>query len=99
MTERGAGALRLATSPDVLEAELAGEAVLLHLGTKRYFQLNSTGAVIWAGVRDGLPRADVVARLVTEFDAPPDEAERELDRLLDELRERGLVVPRDAARP
>jgi Coenzyme PQQ synthesis protein D (PqqD) len=88
-----AGPLPYTVTPDVLEAELGGEAVLLHLGTKRYFQLNVTGLVVWAAVRDRLTEADVVRRLGAEFGAPPDEARSEMRRLLEELVEQELVSP------
>ena len=87
-----AGPLPYTVTPDVLEAELGGEAVLLHLGTKRYFQLNTTGLVVWAAVRDGQSEDDVVHRLVADFGAPPDEARAELARLLGELEAQGLVA-------
>ena len=35
---------------DVLTAHLAGEAVLLDLRTKQYYQLNATAAVIWTSL-------------------------------------------------
>ncbi len=78
-------------TPDVLEAELGGEAVLLHLGTNRYFQLNATGLLIWTAVRDGLTAAAAVRRLGDEFGAPADEAYAELTRMLDELEAQALV--------
>ena len=37
--------------PDVLVAHLQGEAVILHMDTKRYYRLNDTAACIWKGGR------------------------------------------------
>ena len=39
------------TSPDVLVAHLAGEAVLLNLADKSYYRLNETAAAIWASLK------------------------------------------------
>ena len=80
-------------SPDVLAAHLEGEAVLLHLGTKQYYRLNETGAVIWQGLERGLDAPAIVAQLTREFEVDPKIAESELQRTLEELRERGLLAP------
>jgi PqqD family protein of HPr-rel-A system len=80
-------------SPDVLAAHLEGEAVLLHLGTKQYYRLNETGAVIWKGLEQGLDASAIVAELTREFEVDPKIAESEFRRTLEELRERGLLAP------
>ncbi|MDX2192661.1 MAG: PqqD family protein [Gemmatimonadales bacterium] len=78
-------------SADALVATLDGEAVLLHLGTKRYFRLNATGVAIWSAATEGHDRAGIMAALVAAFDVPADEAGREVDRLLGELVAAGLL--------
>jgi len=80
------------TIPDhVLTAHLPGEAVLLHMRTKRYFRLNDTGATIWRGIEEGLGRAELLARLCEEFSVEPDEAASELDRIVGELAGESLL--------
>lgn len=78
-------------SPNVLAAGLAEETVLLHLGSKRYFRLNATGAVLWKGLEQGLDRAALVERLTSEFDVDTQAAAAETDRLLAELTRLELV--------
>jgi hypothetical protein len=82
-----------AISKDVLAAHLEGEAVLLHLETKQYYRLNETAAVIWKGLEAGLTPADIVGGLVKDFEIDAATAHAELDRVLGELRARGLVTP------
>jgi len=82
-------------SPNVLAAGLAEETVLLHLGSKRYFRLNATGAVVWKGLEQGLERNALVERLTSEFDVAPTEAASEVERLLAELLQLDLVETRD----
>lgn len=53
----------------VVSQELAGEAVLLHLGQERYYSLNEVGARIWALIGDGHSVAAIVEQLAAEFDA------------------------------
>lgn len=82
---------------DVLTAELEGEAVLLNMDSRTYFQLNATAAAAWKRLEDGVSRADLVDHLCAEFEVEPDEAGREVDRLLEELMSAELIRPVDGA--
>jgi hypothetical protein len=84
--------MRYAVSKDVLTAHLEGEAVLLHLETKQYYRLNETGAAIWKGLESGLDPADIVGGLVQGFEIDAATAQAEVERVLGELRDRGLVT-------
>ncbi len=77
---------------DVLTAQLAGEAVLLDLETKRYSRLNATAAWVWKGLEDRLTVREIVESLVREFEVERSVAEEETGRTLGELRSRGLVT-------
>ena len=77
---------------DVMAAHLAGEAVLLHLGTKAYFKLNDTAAEAWKGMEAGEDEDRVVERLVAAFEVPPETARAELRSLAAELTARGLLT-------
>lgn len=77
---------------DVLTAQLAGEAVLLDLETKRYYRLNATAAWVWKGLEDRLTVREIVESLVREFEVERSVAEEETGRTLGELRSRGLVT-------
>ncbi len=78
---------------DVLAAHLDGEAVLLHMDTKNYYRLNATAAHVFRGLERGLDREALLDGLCTEFEVEREVAGAELDRLLGELSERGLVSP------
>ena len=78
-------------SPDVLASHLEGEAVLLHLGTKEYYQLNGTGAHIWKSLEEGMPSDAIAASLVTAFEVTEPEAREAVRALLAELVEAKLV--------
>ena len=77
---------------DVLTAHLAGEAVLLDLRTKQYYQLNATAAVIWTSLEQALEPPQIVDALVQEFAVDAATARAEMDRTIADLRARGLVV-------
>lgn len=81
-----------APSPDAMAADLEGEAVLLHLGTRRYFRLNETAAAVWALLEEGVGEPEALAaRLCDRFEVERDLAGSEVARLLEELEARGLV--------
>ena len=77
---------------DVLAAHLEGEAVLLDFGTKRYYRLNATGAVIWKAQEQRVEPAAIVDSLVQQFDVDATTARPEVTRLLAELHAQGLLV-------
>ena len=76
---------------NVYAAQLAGEAVILHLDTKRYYRLNATGAEVWKGIEAGESRDVLVERLVREFTVERAVASAEVERLLGRLREAHLI--------
>ena len=82
-------ALRVAKN--VYAAQLAGEAVILHLDTKRYYRLNATGAEVWKGIEAGESREVLVERLVREFTVEREVAAAEVDLLVERLREAHLI--------
>ena len=77
---------------DVLTAHLEGEAVLLDLKTKQYYQLNAPAARIWRGLEQALEPRRIVDALVDEFAVDAATAQAEMERVIADLRARGLVV-------
>ena len=80
-------------SPDAAFAAVDDGAVVLHLGTKRYYSLNETGAFVWRRLEDEVPQSEIVAQVVDEYDVGIAEAEMALARLLDELVQEKLIDP------
>lgn len=85
----------LSTSPDVLLTELEdGTGVLLHLKTKFYYVLNETGVFAWKSLHARTARTiDALASAVhDEFDVGLDQAHGDLEQLVSELVDEGLVT-------
>ena len=70
-------------------------AVLLHMGTKRYFSLNETGAEIWRLIEEGVAIENIPARLHERYDVLLDEAQRTVDALIALLVEKELLTVAD----
>jgi hypothetical protein len=78
--------------PDVVDTELeSGETVLLHLESKTYYNLNGTGTQIWQGLKQGVPLQEVSRRLQARFEVQPEQADRSVLALVEELLQHQLV--------
>lgn len=84
-------------SPDAAFAAVEDGAVVLHMGTKRYYSLNETGAFVWRQLEDGIARAEIVAQVVNEYDVGIAEAEMAVTRLLEELAQESLIHTAEAS--
>ena len=76
---------QLSQPRDVLFQELDGESVLLHVQSGQYFGLNPTGHAMW----QALTAADSVQKafdqLLTTFNVTPEQLEKDLTSLVDDL--------------
>jgi hypothetical protein len=82
--------LRLA--PKVSFAELDGEAVVLHVGSGRYFSVNRTGAVLLPLLAKGTDHAALTGALVTAYGIDVAAARRDVDDWLRLLENGGLLA-------
>ncbi|MBI2375928.1 MAG: PqqD family protein [Deltaproteobacteria bacterium] len=80
-------------SRDVVLSEMDdGTAVLLHMRTKFYFALNSTGLFCWRQLEKGVERTELPTILASRFRVDPETARRDLEALIVELLEEELLV-------
>jgi hypothetical protein len=90
-------ATRFTPNPDVVWRQVEGEIVLVHLKTNQMYALNPTGARLWELLSEGLDTSDIEATLLAEFDVDAGDVRSEIDRLLRELVDAGLVDRSDGA--
>ena len=84
--------MKVTINPNVIFEELDGEAVLLHLDGGVYYKLNKSGTRVWELIQELGEIDDVRAALVEEFEIDSDTAGRDVHGLVQELRERNLLV-------
>jgi hypothetical protein len=84
-------AARISPNPEVLDAPLDGELVLLDPSAGTYFGLNETGAAIWSLLREGRSVGDVAAVLSDRFGVELGRARTDVERLIGRLEAAGLV--------
>ena len=87
---------RYVARPDTASASVDGGMVVLHMGTKRYYSLNETGAELWRLLEGGTTVALAADRLVQVYDVARAEATRAADGLIRDLVIENLVAEADA---
>jgi Coenzyme PQQ synthesis protein D (PqqD) len=75
----------------VVARDMNGSAVLVHLETNRIYELNATGARVWALLEQGLDRPAICLTIGSEFGVTGAEMEQAVDDLLTELAREGLI--------
>ena len=69
----------------------AGEGILVDLNTKKYFQLNETGTIVWRGLEKKQTLEEIVGQITAAYDVTPEHAAESVRKLLDNLRSFKLV--------
>ncbi len=82
---------QITLSPDVLFQELDNEAVMLHMGSEIYFGLDDVGLRIWQLLEQFGNVGTVVAQMMAEYDVPEEQLRQDINDLLTQLAEAGLV--------
>ena len=80
-------------SPDVMMQELGDELVLLDMRSEHYFGLNEVGARVWQQMSEGCDLDTMVRTLTEEFDVDEATLRADVERLIADLADAGLVEP------
>lgn len=87
-----------APSEDIVAREIEGEIVIIPLVSgigdieDELYTLNETGQAIWRKLDGARPLRSVAGELAAEFDAAPEDVERDVLGLVRELVSRRIVV-------
>ena len=84
--------VRLQPDPDTVIQKLDDELILVHLRTNKVYALNETGARLWALIEDGCDRDSLRDELLGEFDVDEAQLALEIEAILGELLEAGLIA-------
>lgn len=80
--------------PGLIEAEVDGEIVALHVDNGQCYGFNTTATVIWRMIEQPQSVEAIRDALVGEFDVEPEVCETQLTELLGELERDGLIEMR-----
>jgi hypothetical protein len=87
---------QFAVHPSVLCRELSRETVLLNLESGVYYGLDIVGTRVWQLLMQGNTIARICDTMLNEYDVAPDSLRDDVTRLVGELRERGIITPRES---
>lgn len=83
---------RLRRHPDMRLTALAGEGVVLHLGSRRYFTVNETGLVILTELENPRTFDELVSAVLEEFEVERHEAAATTRAFLTQCRDAAVVL-------
>jgi hypothetical protein len=86
---------RVSVPAHVLVRDLDGESVVLSLETEQYFGLDEVGTRMWALLVGANSIQSAFDSLLAEYDVDPGRLRADVERLIGELSERGLLVVND----
>ena len=82
----------LKPAANVIVRGVGEEMVLLDMTRGTYYGLDPIGARIWDMIVNGSSLSLIVERLLGEYDVTQDELEADVDRLVGEMKSRGLLT-------
>jgi len=82
-------------SEDALFQEVSGETVLLDLVSENYFGLDEAGTRVWALLVEGASVGQIVNTLLDEYEVDRTTVEKDVNELLGNLVETGLIAVRE----
>lgn len=74
-----------------VSSDLAGEAVILNIKSGVYYGLNAVGARIWNLIQEQKTVKEVRDTILAEYDVEPEQCDRELLEILQQLESEGLI--------
>ena len=94
-----AGSRYKLNSEDIAAETIAGEAVVLNLSSGVYYGLDGAGGLAWALLERGHSTEEVAARIATRYETDEAAVLADVEALLSELLEEGLLLADDDATP
>ena len=88
--------MRVERRGEMIETEVDGELVALHIDNGTCYGFNSTATRVWAMIEQPRLLSELTEELVREYDVDTATCEAQLRELIDELAADGLVEIRPA---
>lgn len=84
---------RIIRCDDLLEADVNGEIVALHVDKGQCYGMNAVASRVWALLAEPTSPEQICARLTEEFDVDAATCRAEVDALLADMDSEGLIKP------
>jgi hypothetical protein len=87
----------VARSKQIAARRLGAETMIMSGRDSTLFTLNEVATVIWEAADGATPLDEIVSqRVCAEFDVTPEEAQRDADALVEEMKGHGILLVSDA---
>jgi hypothetical protein len=87
---------RYKRNPDLRLADVEGDGVVLHLGTRRYFSVSESGLILLQALEAPRSVDELVRLLVEQYEVTSQEAEASVRQFLDTCRTADLLMDEGA---
>ena len=77
--------------PDMLSAEIGGEAVMMSIEKGAYFGLNPVATRIWDLIEQPKSLTELIAVIFDEYEVSPEQCEADVREFTADMIERGLA--------
>ena len=84
---------RIIRCDDLLEADVNGEIVALHIDKGQCYGMNNVASRIWALLAEPTSPDQICTRLAEEYDVDPATCRADVEALLADLKAEGLIRP------
>ncbi len=81
--------------PDLRLADVEGDGVVLHLGTRRYFSVTESGLILMQALETPQSVPELVQLLIERYEVTPEDAETSVRQFLETCRTAELLVVAD----
>lgn len=78
--------------PDLRLADVEGDGVVLHLGTRRYFSVSESGLALLQALETPRTIPDLVEVLLERYEVTPEQAEASVRQFLETCRTAELLI-------
>ena len=78
--------------PDLRLADVEGDGVVLHLGTRRYFSVSESGLALLQALETFRTVPELVEVLLERYEVTPEQAEESVRQFLDTCRTAELLI-------
>lgn len=84
---------RYVRHPDLRLADVEGDGVALHLGTRRYFSVSESGLALLEALETPRTVTELVQVLLARYEVTPEQAEESVLQFLETCRTADLLAP------
>ena len=78
-------------NPDLMMADLEGEAVLLDMESGRYFGLNEVGTSVWVLIKEPRTVSEILKALTQEYNVDEQQLQHDVMAFLEAMNARQLI--------